>query len=366
MREVTPDEVEEEIEAVLPAEVRSRSGTSAPLGQRPPESTGSGVGTGDEMSASARLKSANSEQSGRIPAQHASSRYGDASSKQANDREVIVGSFPEVDSTRKPTDDIIAIDDDEDLDMSGTSPLTNMPPTGQSRTDSDSAHGQRAESIDPILLDDLFPTSPVSPRPRLPRYKGAPYVEIPLLPLQRIKQYSKPASRRLPTALSRNEQIQFNQTPPASPRDAEADLFEIISDLPSKASRNTTQRKLGPTWRTRTASESSVDLGGYGSVLSSSDESSGSEESEMPMRGTRSRLKGKEARPTRSTWMGGRVSLPSDLRRIERDLSRCDERRWLREVLADSTGPSVPARPRSQRFVPFIIVARSALYACQT
>lgn len=311
MRSTTPNEEEEEIEAVLP-EPRSRSSTSA-VSRR-----------GGESRSSRNARGGSSATPGvqgpitKVPGQkgHIVGAIGNTAPSRSPvtkvDNEAKETSSRDRDGNAGSKDK----DDDEEDDLrsvSASSSVIEVPIAGPSESASVPTHGPRRESTDPILADDLFPSSPSSSSSSLPRqrrYRGAPYVDIPLLPLHQVRKYSKPANCRHPTSLSRNEQLQFNQTPPpSSSEDPDVAFVKILSGLPLKSSR-AGRKKKGSTWMTRSTSESSADLGGYGSTTSSSDDSQGTEESDMQTRrGTRSRAKGKEAMPKRSVRTGGRVSL---------------------------------------------------------
>lgn len=170
--------------------------------------------------------------------------------------------------------------DESDTDDSDRSSiLETAPRAGPSRH----MHGPRSLSTDPLVLAARARSSTsLSPPPALPessatssyrsspipfvKYNGAPYVEIPYIPLARLKRYSKPNNVRHPTTLSRNHQIHFTQTPPLSPCDSISEhSFELIEVVrPERPKRTGIVRTL-PTWRTRSITASSPDLGGYGS-----------------------------------------------------------------------------------------------------
>ena len=191
-------------------------------------------------------------------------------------------------------------------DSDGSAMFEAVPHAGPSRR----AHGPRSESTDPLILDagTLSPASSSSLTPlpsssvRIANYKGAPYVEIPYLPLNRLKRYSNTANIRFPTALSRHQQINFDQTPPLPSDDSD---FEIVAPEQSAVSTKV------PRWRTRTETESSPDLGGYGSESEDEEDSEDSEEEGIPRtrRSTRTKGKGKQMETRRTTRGHKQVSV---------------------------------------------------------
>jgi hypothetical protein len=136
---------------------------------------------------------------------------------------------------------------------------------------SKSTHGPRALAQDLIDIDSDFdqvdiPSSssssihsfPSHRQPAIRKHKGAPYVEIPFLPLSRLKNYTFPTGTRGPNPLSRNEQLQFTQTPPRStPASSEASGATWRASRPNRSG-------LFPQWATMPKDDSSDDLGGYG------------------------------------------------------------------------------------------------------
>lgn len=211
--------------------------------------------------------------------------------------------------------DTLFLDDSDSDDSFVIEAVEPVPRAGPSR----STHGPRTEVSVPLFLDartvssssSRHHSSPV----RIARYKDAPYVEIPYIPLAILKRYDKPTKCRHPTTLSRNHQIQFNQTPPPSSPDSDNSIEDIEPTRPLRHTRRNSPRK-GPRWKTRTHSISSSDLGGYGSELSSEDDlDEDSEDSDLrPRRTTRS--KGKQVATRRSGRAHKQVS-------VRRKAERC-------------------------------------------
>lgn len=205
----------------------------------------------------------------------------------------------------------ISIDSDSDDSLM----LTALPRAGPSRL----AHGPRQETSESLVSDARALSSNSSslhhsPPKSIAKYKGAPYVEVPYRPLNTLRRYTKPLTTRHPTTLSRHHQTYFAQTPPPSSGDSDFSLEELEPDRPQRSTRSDIPRKL-PSWRTRTNSASSPDLGGYGTDPSSEDEQEeeGSEDSDIRVlgsrRSTRAKAKGKQAVVGRTTKAHKQVSL---------------------------------------------------------
>lgn len=197
-------------------------------------------------------------------------------------------------SLRKSTNDGISNARPDNLgEGSSTTVATRTLRPGDTQT----VHGPLANLNDPLFIDLVSSASSSSSRsaPRIAKYKGAPFVEVPLLPLHRLRQYTKPDSRRHPTALSRNDQLRYHQTPPPSSGDSDFAILERSPSPPPRPTRAAAART-APRWKTRTDTESSPDLGGYGFDESSA----GDSDSDLPTRRSmRSKGKEKEVR-TRS------------------------------------------------------------------
>lgn len=158
------------------------------------------------------------------------------------------------------------------------------------------------ESEDDQLDIQSFPISNSNPPPRrrkrpTRKCKGAPYIELPLLPLQTLKRFCLPFGYRGPTPLSRHQQIEYNQTPPRSHASSEGEsaTFRLLQQVGNQRKRS----GRFPTWATmpNDEDESSSDLGGYGEVPNDDEiESSngeGSDGIEIHRRTTRNNGKGK-------------------------------------------------------------------------
>jgi len=185
---------------------------------------------------------------------------------------------------------------------------------------SKSAHGPHAQVQETINIasdsdqldqQSLFSSSS-SIQPRVPRRKqkirkckGAPFVELPYLSLSHIKSFTLPPGLRGPTTFSRNNQINYRQSPPPSPHSSSEDSAATwkISRQPRSG--------LFPRWATMPKDDSSDDLGGYG-VEETEDELEEEDESsdgiEITRRTTRSKGKGKEIEYKRTTRAEAAVS----------------------------------------------------------
>lgn len=364
MRGNTPDEEEEEIEAVLPAP-RSRVASSTSAGTRQGSSARNGFSASSgRQGSAAQLSRREQEPRGESFLSGSSLRKTDKGK----------GKETSVNANGKRGRQAKGDESDDDLaSISGSSSVIEVSSFRHSH--SASAHSLTHGPLkpEPILVDDLFPSSPSSSsssRPRASRYIGAPYVDIPLLPLHQIRKYSKPANCRYPTSLSRNDQIQFKQTPPpSSPEDPDVSFVKLLSGLPLRSNRAGMKSKKS-TWVAGSDSESSSDLGGYGSATSSSDGSEGSEESDMPtMRGTRSKVKGRETLPERAARSGGRVSADPTVSYSQgRAMSKNHPPAHVTtpcKVLTDLTARHTSSGTRTRRLLKIIRLSRDSIYANQ-
>ena len=172
------------------------------------------------------------------------------------------------------------------------------------------------DSDDDQLDIQSLPSSSTHPQPSrrkraIRKCKGAPYIELTFLPLSTLKRFTLPTGFRGPNPLSRNDQIQYRQTPPrsdASP-DADSATFRILQQIGHQRKRS----GKFPTWATRSnhTEMSSPDLGGYGEVSEDEIESSDGESSdgiEINRRTTRRNGKGKEKETRRTTRAEAKVS----------------------------------------------------------
>jgi hypothetical protein len=178
-------------------------------------------------------------------------------------------------------------------------------------------HGPRPDQ-EPINIDsdddqlDIQSLSSSSIQSHPPRRKRtirkckcAPYIELPFLPLSTLKRFTLPTGIRGPNPLSRNDQIQYRQTPPRSDTSPDADsaTFRLLQQVGNQRKRS----GKFPTWATRSdrTEMSSPDLGGYGEVSEDEIESSDGESSDgirITRRTTRGNGKGKgKEKETRST-----------------------------------------------------------------
>jgi hypothetical protein len=221
--------------------------------------------------------------------------------------------------------DVIDIDEDSAED-DGTE-IVAQRIVGDEPRNSKSTHGPRPnqENINIDSGDDQLDIQSLSsssihslppPRKRIVRKcKGAPYIDLPFLPLSTLKRFTLPAGIRGPNPLSRNEQIQYRQTPPRSDTSPDADsaTFRLLQQVGDQRKRS----GKFPTWATRSnkTDMSSPDLGGYGEVEVSEDEieSSDGESSdgvEITRRTTRGngKGKGKEKETRRTTRAEAKVS----------------------------------------------------------
>jgi hypothetical protein len=207
---------------------------------------------------------------------------------------------------------VIHIDDESDGDEDSEI-VTQRKEEGNFRN-SKPTHGHPGrEKIINIDSDDdqldiqlFFSSSPnpiPPPRKRIIRKrKGAPYVELPYKPLPHLKSFTLPTGRKGPSPLSRNEQIQYRQTPPRSPHaSSEASAATWRVDRPERSGKF-------PRWATmpKDADQSSSDLGGYGEEVISDDEiewsdGESSDGIEITRRTTRRNGKGKEKEMRRTT-----------------------------------------------------------------
>ena len=185
---------------------------------------------------------------------------------------------------------------------------------------SKSAHGPHAQVQETINIasdsdqldhQSLFSSSSsiqarAPPRKQtIRKCKGAPFVELPYLSLSHIKSFTLPSGLRGPTTFSRNDHINYRQTPPPSPHASSEDSAATwkISRQPRSG--------LFPRWVTMPKDDSSDDLGGYG-VEETEDELEEEDESsdgiEITRRTTRSKGKGKEIEYKRTTRAEAAVS----------------------------------------------------------
>jgi hypothetical protein len=186
-------------------------------------------------------------------------------------------------------------------------------------------HGPRPNQIpinidlddDQLDIQSLSSSSIHSNRPRpkrtIRKCTGAPYIELPFLPLSTLKRFTLPTGIRGPNPLSRNDQIQYRQTPPRSDTspDADSTTFRLLQQVGDQRKRS---GKFS-TWATRSnrTEMSSPDLGGYGEVSEDEIESSDGESSdgiEITRRRTRGngKGKGKEKETRRTTRAEAKVS----------------------------------------------------------
>ena len=233
------------------------------------------------------------------------------------------------------------IDIDEDSDEGDGTEIVAQRIVEEDPRNSKPTHGPRPnqETINIDSDDDQLDIQSISsssihshrpPRKRtIRKCKGAPYIELPFLPLPTLKRFTLPTGIRYPNPLSRNDQIQYRQTPPraSTSPDADSATFKLLQQVGHQRKRS----GKFPTWATRSnrTDMSSPDLGGYGEMSEDEIESSDGESSdgiEITRRTTRGNAKGKgkEKETRRTTRAEAKVSnLIKKLQRRAMDGSLC-------------------------------------------
>jgi len=224
----------------------------------------------------------------------------------------------------RPTRMRAVIEIDEDSEEDDKSGNVTQRKEGRETRDSKPTLGPSAQ-VQPIVIDsdsdhlDIlssnYPSNrsiarPRKPRPAIRKCRGAPYIELPFIPLPRLKRFTLPTGSRGPNPLSRNEQINYRQTPPKSSHassETSADTWRV--DRPVRSG-------IFPRWATMPNDKdrsSSADLGGYGEATDDEIEWSDGASSdgiEISRRTTRrsGKGKGKEKEVRRTTRAEANVS----------------------------------------------------------
>jgi hypothetical protein len=193
-------------------------------------------------------------------------------------------------------DEIVVIDDSPNATALSSS-STHRPPKPSKELiiiDSDSPSSSVISDTSPSTVTSL-PRPPSRPH-NIKSTKGTPYIDIKFVPINQLRNWKLPPGYRHPTALSRFEQTNLNQSPTKS--EAGSSSTAGPSTRPKRSGRF-------PKWATQN-SESSDDLGGYGTQEESDEEedmamSDDTGEIVVKRRTTRANGRGKGKEETRRT-----------------------------------------------------------------
>lgn len=213
-------------------------------------------------------------------------------------------------------DEIVVIDDSTNA-TALSSKSTHRPPKPSKELiiiDSDSPSFSVISHTSPSTVTSL-PRPLTRPR-NIKSTKGTPYIDIKFLPINHLRNWKLPPGYRHPTALSRFEQTNLNQSPTKS--EAGSSSTAGPSTRPKRSDRL-------PKWATQN-SESSDDLGGYGTQEESDQDedmpmSDDSDEIVIRRRTTRANGKGKGREERRRTTRA--AAIVSLLSCLDVDLQGC-------------------------------------------